>query len=258
MEFIVGTMTDVGTTRNINQDSFCVQILDTSQGDMAFAMVCDGMGGYSAGELASATVIEGFRNWICTELPRLCSDELTDQVIKEEWNEQIRKLNYKLYSYGCINHIKIGTTLTAVLVTEKRYYVVNVGDSRTYLLRTFAKQLTEDHSVVYEEYKKGLLTKEQVATDERNNILTRSIGVAPRVEGDFFFGNMTSEMAFFLCSDGMHHTLSEEFMEQNLAPTVLYSEERLNEILQQMAEEAKCKAEADNITAVVLAAYPER
>ena len=124
LNYIISASTDIGTTKNTNQDSLSVKVLDTSIGRMAFAILCDGMGGLEKGEVASAAVINAFNNWITQDLPQLCTGTLMDDVIRSQWTTIITQMNEKIKSYGARQGVKLGTTVVVMLITDTRYYIM--------------------------------------------------------------------------------------------------------------------------------------
>src|SRR5699024_5044665 len=101
---------------------------------MAFAVLCDGMGGLDKGEVASASVLRAFDKWVRESLPSLCNLPLEDHVIRSEWEKIIQEQNELLHRYGARVGVSLGTTVVAMLVTETRIFILNVGDSRAYML----------------------------------------------------------------------------------------------------------------------------
>ena len=128
MEYIVSAATDVGTTKQTNQDSFGVKVMSTCIGNVVVAVMCDGMGGYEKGEVASATVVDAFNKWMLSCFPTLCMNALTENTIVNEWRMIAYECNDRINKYGRDNGgISIGTTVTAMLITESRYVIMNVG-----------------------------------------------------------------------------------------------------------------------------------
>ena len=151
LNYIISASTDIGTKKNTNQDSLSVKVLDTSIGRMAFAILCDGMGGLEKGEVASAAVINAFNNWVTQDLPQLCTATLMDDVIRSQWTTIITQMNEKIKSYGARQGVKLGTTVVVMLITDTRYYIMNVGDSRAYEISDRVTQLTNDQTFVARE-----------------------------------------------------------------------------------------------------------
>lgn len=120
MNFIVSATTDIGITKSTNQDSLSVKVINTPQGRMTFAILCDGMGGLDKGEVASASVIQAFDNWVHNSLPNLCNSPLEDSVIREQWNQIITEQNNTIKNYGARQGVKLGTTAVIMLITQTR------------------------------------------------------------------------------------------------------------------------------------------
>ena len=117
MDFLVSANTDIGITKSTNQDSLTVKIIDTTIGRMTFAVLCDGMGGLAKGEVASATLIKAFSKWAETQLPDVCMNGISDEIIKEQWSSIVQQENEKIMNYGRIHNINLGTTVVVMLIT---------------------------------------------------------------------------------------------------------------------------------------------
>lgn len=160
MHFTFIAETDIGTTKDTNQDSILVKHGQYSGGEVLMALVCDGMGGLSKGELASATVIRAFDKWFDEELPYEL-EELDLHVISGKWNLMLKDLNVKLIEYSRNENITMGTTFTGILFVNNQYVISHVGDTRVYRLDNSITQLTNDQTFVAREIKKGTMTVEQ-------------------------------------------------------------------------------------------------
>ena len=108
MNFIVSANTDVGITKSTNQDSLSVKVINTPQGRMTFAILCDGMGGLDKGEVASASVIRAFDNWVRNDLAALCESPIEDSTIRNQWNQIIDEQNKLIGSYGARQGVRMG------------------------------------------------------------------------------------------------------------------------------------------------------
>ncbi|MBQ8961461.1 MAG: serine/threonine-protein phosphatase [Ruminococcus sp.] len=255
MNYLVSAATDVGLVKDVNQDSFGVKILDTKLGTILVAVLCDGMGGYSSGEIASATVVDAFNKWMINRLPILCETGISDQVIKSEWGRLVQKCNDKIKKYGELHNISLGTTLTAIMLTETRWFIVNVGDSRVYSIHDQVKVLTKDQTVVAQEVELGKLTEEQAKTDPRRSVLLQCIGVSGVVMPDHFTGTLTKDTVYMLCSDGFRHEISNEEMMQYLRPDVMTNENQMKDNMDELVELNKSRKEKDNITVISIRTY---
>lgn len=252
MEFIIAADTDIGNIRETNQDSIACLVGKTSKYSFAFGVVCDGMGGLAKGELASATLLNAMVAWFKFDFPKLISGGIEDSVIKEQWLEIVRKNNEKIKEYGAKNGFHLGTTLSAILLTQDRYYIINVGDSRIYVITDNAKQITEDQTVVTRELKYGRLTPEEAKHDPRNSVLLQCIGASPVVNPDFFFGTPATDAVYMLCSDGFRHEVSNDEIASFFSPQANLSAEAMGGNIRSMIELNKQRNERDNISAALI------
>ncbi len=255
MNFYISAATDTGPVKKTNQDSYCVRTYRTSQGPMVFAILCDGMGGLAKGEVASASVINAYLNWTETRLPLLCAAPLNTEEIRRDWHKLAIQYNEKIKYYGSCCGIAMGTTLTAILLTESTYYVINVGDSRTYELKDSLRQITRDHSFVAREMELGRMTPDQAKSDPRRNVLLQCIGASDTVEPDFFTGPTQRDGVYFLCSDGFRHEITPEEISAALRPIDMVSEELMEQRLLQLIQLNKARHERDNISVVAIRTY---
>ena len=118
MSFIVTGNTDIGLTKSTNQDSLILRVIQTKQGRMVFAALCDGMGGLDKGEVASASVVRAFDVWVREELPALSEHPIEDPVIRAQWERIVTDQNRAIKAYGAQRGVRLGTTVTAMLITQ--------------------------------------------------------------------------------------------------------------------------------------------
>ena len=248
--YITSYCTDAGIKKRVNQDSLCIKKALLKDKTILMALVCDGMGGLSKGELVSATVIRGFSDWFAKDLEATQGDI---DKIRNQWESLVINLNTKLWNYGKKNAAELGTTLTAILLVEgKEYLIAQVGDSRAYEIGQTINQITEDQSFVAREVKRGNMTKEQALVDPRRNVLLQCIGASKSVKPVFYEGQIGVRKGFLLCSDGFRHTVLEQEMFQALSGLEDAPKEQIKEKLRQLVEENKKRGETDNITAVYI------
>lgn len=253
MNYIISAVTDIGITKKTNQDSFLGRIYDTSMGKVAFGIMCDGMGGLSNGELASATVVSGYQQWVENRLPELLSNgSLSDEVVSSDWIQIATTCNETIKQYGRKIGSNLGTTLCAILLVGNRYYIINVGDSRAYLLNNSVNVLTKDQTVVAREVELGKLTPEQAAVDPRRSVLLQCIGASDVVYPDMFFGNVEPNSVFFLCTDGFRHEISTEEIYACLNPNVLTGTDVMQNNITYLIEACKQRDEHDNISVLLI------
>ena len=201
MRFEIAADTDRGIVKETNQDSLLVKCFSTCKGDMAFAVLCDGMGGLSKGELASATVVRAFDRWSDEQLPELCKSsnpDIDSLILERQWDEVIQQQNEKIKAYGKAHAVNMGTTVVALLVTQKAYYIINVGDSRIYSLSDHIERLTTDQTYVQREIMNGNMTQEQAMKDPRRNVLLQCVGASAEVKPEYRTGAMKNGMSLLL------------------------------------------------------------
>ena len=255
MNFIISANTDIGISKNTNQDSLTSMVVNTPQGRMAFSVLCDGMGGLEKGEVASASVINAFRNWAINELPALCSAPLEDATIRSQWEAIINQQNETIKIYGARQGVKLGTTAVAMLLTQTRYYILNVGDSRAYELTTEMRQITNDQTFVAREIAMGHMTKEEAETDSRRNVLLQCVGASDDVYPDMFFGDVHPNAVYMLCSDGFRHEITAEEIFQELQPGSLFDEHSMQQHTLNLIELNKQRQERDNISVALVRTF---
>lgn len=255
MNLIVCANTDIGTARTNNQDSVLVKVMNTAQGRMVLAVLCDGMGGLQKGEVASAAVIRAFDQWAMTELPILCGQELTGSQIRRSWKRIIYQLDESIKEYGKKQAVTLGTTAVALLVTEQRYYILNVGDSRAYELTDKIKQLTVDQTYVNREVTLGNMTEQQAKEDPRRNILLQCIGASEKVCPAMFFGDTKKNTVYMLCSDGFYHAVTADEIYEKLRPSVLTDYDKMYQSSIEMIDIDKKRGEKDNISVALIRTF---
>lgn len=257
MNFIISTATDIGTTKQTNQDSFNARVFSAKQGKLAFAVLCDGMGGLSKGEVASASLVNAFCKWSETQLPALCKSGITDAAIRSEWTDIAAQYNEKIKLYGkkCGLASGLGTTLTAMLLTDSRYYIINVGDTRAYEIADRVSVLTKDQTVVAREVELGSLTPEQAETDPRRSVLLQCIGASDEVYPDMFFGETKRNAVYMLCSDGFRHEITEPEIYGYLNPNVMTDADKMKRNMETLIELNKQRQERDNISVITVRTF---
>lgn len=255
MNFIVSASTDIGLTKSTNQDSLSVKVINTNQGRMVFAVLCDGMGGLEKGEVASASLIRTFDTWARNELPLLCNTPIEDSVIRAQWEKIITEQNETIKTYGARQGVKLGTTAVVMLLTETRYYILNVGDSRAYELTSGIKQITNDQTFVAREVALGNMTEEQAKVDSRRSVLLQCVGASEVVYPDMFFGDVQQDAVYMLCCDGFVHEITSEEMFQKLQPNLLLNENIMKQNSLDLINLIKQRRERDNISVLLVRTF---
>lgn len=260
--FIAAAQTDIGIVKTVNQDSLTVKVVETNYGEVAFAVLCDGMGGLSLGEVASGHTVRRFEEWFETKLRDWLKTGMDERKLFSQWNALIHSCNEEIVRYEKKIDGYMGTTLLVTLLVGETYYIGHVGDCRLYEMDYGIRQITKDQTYVAREVALGHMTKEQAENDERRNVLLQCIGVNEMVTPDFIKGQIKPGMSFLLCSDGFRHMLSlqelMQFCHANLKEQALGIENReavnyaMNGQLQYLIELNKSRNERDNISAILI------
>lgn len=253
MRFIATADTDIGTTKDTNQDSCLIKHASTDIGEVLMAIVCDGMGGLSKGELASATVIRAFAKWFDEELP-FELENVNMQVIGGKWSLLLKDLNFRILEYGkSLGGSGLGTTFSGILFIGDEYLIAHVGDSRVYQIGSTLNQLTTDQTFVAREIARGTMTPEQAKTDKRRNMLLQCVGASRTVEPQIICGR-TERGAYMLCSDGFRHEITDAEMYESLNPINLMNKNAMHSNAKYLIEQVKARRERDNISVILVKA----
>lgn len=254
IQYLAAAGTDNGLIAQRNQDSFGAKVFSSSYGSMTAAIMCDGMGGYDSGEVASATVVDAFQRWLLRRLPVIAETEPDRDTVFEEWTGLIELCNQKIIRYGEQRGVRLGTTAVLFLATQEQYMILNVGDCRVYEIRDAVQQITRDQTLVEREFQAGLLTAEEVKTDPRGHVLAECVGIMPEVHPDYYIGKVQPESVFLLCCDGFRHKIGEEEMLQYFAPAHMRTCEQMQRQIRSLIDMNKQQGETDNISAITILA----
>lgn len=204
-------MTDKGIVRKDNQDCFIIERCE-SQNCLVLAL-CDGMGGAKAGGLASQLSNKAFVSYIYGKLTSRVKKRIDYESLLKEACSEANGVSFE-YSQFDEAFNGMGTTLVGgVLKYDGTGYLINVGDSRAYLISRRRKQIaqiTRDHSLVEELLEHGAITEEQARVHPQKNVITRALGSEPQVEGDFFRIGLKTGEILLLCSDGLSNTMTDQ------------------------------------------------
>ncbi len=228
-------LSEAGPVRKVNQDSFFVGEV----GGGYLAVVADGMGGHSTGEVASQKAVEIIRR----ELSQ--SRSYPPAALARA----VQSANLEIFDYAADHpeHHGMGTTLTSVFIDDQVGLVGHVGDSRLYLVRNGEiQQLTFDHSWVAERVRQGTLTVEEAKNHRLRNIITNALGALPEVKLELSHFEVKKGDRLLLCSDGVNTLLGDD----KLLETV--QDAPPEEAAQRLVEAANALGSPDNVTAVVL------
>ena len=226
--------TDVGRTRDHNEDSYGVGEGEPVERFGELLVVCDGMGGHAAGEIASRVAVE-----------TILSDYYTvdDEERAAALEQAFSHANEQIYATG---HGTMGTTGVAALLYHDALHIANVGDSRAYLIRDGAiRQLSRDHSFVSDQVAAGLITPDQARSSPHRNVITRALGYQSEVSVDLFRWPLQVGDIVLLCSDGLHGLVTDE----EIAKIVLAHAS--DEAIDRLIGLANERGGSDNITVAI-------
>ena len=233
-------ITDRGVIREENQDTFAVRrLLD---GRVA-AVVCDGMGGARAGNVASTLAAESFFRVLDQECPKDEDDRALLERAAARANEQV--YHRSVHDESCTG---MGTTLVAALAGEEETLILNEGDSRAYhITEQGIQQITRDHSLVQDLVQRGELTPEQARNHPHKNLITRALGAEPELNADFFRPQVKGGEFVLLCSDGLSNTVTD----QELLYEVIHGGSP-DTCCRRLLDIALRRGAPDNVTAVLI------
>ncbi|MDY3747026.1 MAG: protein phosphatase 2C domain-containing protein [Lachnospiraceae bacterium] len=252
MNFMIAAHSDVGIKKNTNQDSLLIKVAQTNLGRVCLCVVCDGMGGLAKGELASATVIKTFESWFESSFPAMLDRGFDPDELKLEWDNIVLEQNQKLSSYAARQGTRMGTTIVALLIIGNDYYIMNVGDSREYMLTDQLYLLTKDQTVVQYQLDMGMISWEEAQVHPQRNVLLQCVGASEVVTPDFYGGKVYPGTVFALCSDGFRHVLTPEEIFERFSPNVLADERAMKENAVYLIELNKQRRETDNISVALI------
>jgi protein phosphatase len=227
--------TDVGRTRDHNEDDFGIG--EGAQVDAlgSLFVVCDGMGGYAAGEVASQVGVE-------TIVSSFYGDSADDRTMALE--QAFERANERIHAEGRGN---MGTTGVAALFHHDALYIANVGDSRAYLIRNAEiRQISRDHSLVGEQVAAGLISPDQARSLNYRNVITRALGYQSEVEVDVFRLPLQKADIVVLTTDGLHTLVEDREIAEMLAG------EPIENAVERLVDMANERGGQDNITVLAI------
>ncbi len=236
-------ITDAGCVREQNQDTYQIEKLDKNT---LLCLVCDGMGGAKAGNVASALAAEVFVD----EIRRTWKENMEQAQIDQMLQAAVKLANFTVFDQGrqFEEFSGMGTTLVAMLVTERETTVVNVGDSRAYRINEGGiSRITVDHSVVEMMVQRGELTREEARNYPGKNFITRAVGTETIADSDLFHLDLQQGDFLLLCSDGLSNSVDE----QEILFEVVHGDEK-EKCCQQLLDIAKNRGAPDNVTCVLV------
>lgn len=252
----IGTCTDKGRVKQTNEDSCCVEVADTPLGEVLMAIVCDGVGGFSHGDLASSTVVDRFSRWFESELPSLMVDMVAKgrfsmATVSAVWGVMLANLNDQIQAYGTANGCRLGTTFSGVIACDGEYLVGHVGDCRVYQMsrRTF-KQVTHDQTLLAQKIANGELGPEEAREFGAKNVILQSVGTERVLKPEFATGTFGPDDLFVVCCDGAYRKVGGDGIRDVFQDLDYRSEDALQEACRSLLMESLNRGERDNLTVV--------
>ncbi|MBS4198908.1 Stp1/IreP family PP2C-type Ser/Thr phosphatase [Bacillus sp. FJAT-49732] len=239
--------TDKGKVRPHNEDNG--GIFYNKKGN-CLAIVADGMGGHQAGEVASRIAVMKLQ-----ELWADVDDEFTPESAGKWFLDNVTLVNKEIFDHSQQHqeYNGMGTTLVATICTDTFATIVNIGDSRCYLLNDSGfNQLTEDHSLVNELIKAGQISPEDAELHPRKNVLLNAMGTESNIDMDISTITFEEDNKLLLCSDGLSNKVSNSEMEK-----ILMDDTNLNEKADALIQLANHYGGEDNISLAIVCACPE-
>lgn len=240
---IVSAKTDIGMKRSTNQDSFSYGQLEN--GAVTWAVVCDGMGGMAAGNVASASAVEV----IAGALEQNLSPKSSASFVRNLLKNSIESANTRVYDMSLENQGMrgMGTTVVAVVIIKGIAYFAHAGDSRAYHYSgdQFI-QITTDHSVVQTLIENGQLTENEAKNHPNKNIITIALGVASYIDIDLDEREVSAGDTVLLCTDGLTNCIDDELIR------LACSDNDFDSLSERLVELANQNGGNDNITVVAV------
>jgi len=244
LTYMASAVSDRGRKRPTNEDAFGFSL------ESGVFIVCDGMGGAAAGEIASSLAVDEMLR--CLRARHPSSRAAGETPMPQLAEEAIFSTNEAIFSRSQRNLrlSGMGTTLVGLVVEERRVWVVNVGDSRCYRLRAgHLEQITQDHSLVEEQVRMGRMTRSEALRSPLKNVITRALGTQNRVTPDIFELEAEPGDLFLLCSDGLTRELSDALIE-----SLLLLDLPMDQLCARLVNAAKKAGGHDNITCLLVRA----
>lgn len=234
-------LTDIGAVRKQNQDAY---FLSAPEGEHPFAVVCDGMGGERAGDIASTMAVRSFAETMEAGLSQ--GKENLAALLKKSVERANELVRYRSsVDEDCHG---MGTTLVGAVVDGEKVRLINIGDSRAYRIGPQGiQQITRDHSLVEDLVRSGQITSAAARTHAKKNYITRALGVERVARADLYEVPKREGDVLLLCSDGLTNTATD----QELLFEVLHAGE-MEESCQRLIQLALSRGAPDNVTAVVI------
>ena len=232
-----GFTSDVGTTRDINQDDIIFCQYEKNGKNFALGVMCDGIGGMQHGEIASKLVCRGLQEWFENVVSWIDMEKMNEKVLYAHLKDTVETLNQQVLDIYLNDKIRTGTTMSLIMIFRSKYYIIQVGDSRIYRYNKKLLQLTKDATLI------------DNSGEKAKQYLTNFMG---KNEETFFTssqGKLSNGDIFIFCSDGFYH----KFVENDLQEFVWTQDEKeINEKCVKLVNYMKSRGERDNISVGII------
>ena len=218
--------------RSKNEDSLALHRCETRAGDLTMALICDGMGGEEAGEVASGYVVERLSVWFYDELPESLRNGFNRGKIQRSLQRALFRIHEELRHYGLEHMLRCGTTMTMLLILNRRYISFQCGDSMAYRLGRSIRSIVKCQG------------------DGRG--LKSCIGIGRFQNPQMHCGRLSGRSAFLLLSDGLTKKLNEKDYQAALCPGLIRQPEDAKKALRSLVRIAEKRGEEDNMSALYL------
>lgn len=221
-------------------------------GDILMAVICDGVGGLSLGELASSSVASSFGTWFEKDLPPLLSDVNTElpSTIRNSWAGLLQDLDAAICRYGKESGSPLATTCTAMICIGGTYLIAHVGDCRAYeFSESGLRQLTEDQTLVARELARGAITPDEAGSCPGENVILQAVGSPNGIEPSFYAGDTSGKAIYLMATDGAYRKTGDDGIRaafEDASP----SDESLGQACDKLVRIAFGLGETDNLTAL--------
>lgn len=239
---LITAKTDTGKVRKTNQDAYFTGKLNEN---VILAVVCDGMGGANAGNIASETATKLIADYVGKSYRNGMSDGDLEKLLKSA----VVSANIEIYDMSLKNseYLGMGTTAVAAVISESSAVICHVGDSRAYLVsENLITQLTRDHSVVQTLVESGKLTPEEAKVHPRKNVITRALGAEEDVVPDCVTEQLSNGDTVMICTDGLSNFVEASKMLD------IFRNNDISRVAEALIMRANANGGGDNITVVTV------
>lgn len=234
--------TNIGLVRSSNQDAFLTGDFESGT---VWAVLCDGMGGASGGDIASKMAVEA----ISARIKEYYNDGMKTSSVANLLESAINFANIKIFDLAREDEtlMGMGTTVVAAILRKNEVMISHAGDSRAYIINDEIRQITTDHSIVQEMLDRGEITEDEAKHHPIKNYITRALGVKDIINVDFTSEDFDDNDILLLCSDGLSNFVEPEYLKETVTTVN-------PDICENLVNTANANGGRDNIT-VVIASY---